>query len=90
MTAIPLCGDCDNNKICVRSRYQDNCLLHSRAEKYFTNKVLETLDTSLNDAINDIQYSPHCSLSELERGEIIGLLDARVAIEKLLKNKDDE
>jgi hypothetical protein len=47
---MPTCETCSNNKICVRSVYQDNCLLHPQAEKYFENKILNDLEKRFREA----------------------------------------
>jgi len=47
------------------------------------NKILDVLDESLICAVEDIQDSPDGTLTERERGEIIGLLDTRVRIKDL-------
>jgi len=77
MTKIPLCGDCGNDKICVRPRYQDNCLLHTEAEKYFTYKVLEEVDkildwrTELMEELYKELRNPDVALHSLQQIEII-------------------
>ena len=47
---MPTCQTCSNAKICVRPRYQDNCLLHPQSEKYFGDKMFDDLESKFREA----------------------------------------